>query len=319
MQSTETVDSRHDASIDPAKVLAIYRAMVRARMLDERIASLVEEGRVGFGPRSVFGEACSVGAAAALRDQDWIFPDQRQLGALLYRGVPVQVYVDHVFGNAGDPAKGRQMPGGFTGRPWRIASVGTPRGQHLSHGAGLGWAARVRGEDAVAAVLFGEAVVASNDFHTALNFAGVFRSSAVFLCRTDHSGVADKAVAYGIASARCDGDDALAVYKTVRAAIARAARGEGATLVEMLVPPKKGNGDTEARDPIARLRRHLESSGAWDGPRDAALAEEIASEIDRAVDAAAKKARPAPGSLLDDVFAEREVHLHEQARELERD
>src|ERR1700733_7207334 len=72
-----SLDPAHDPKLDLDDVITIYRAMVRVRLLDERLVALQRQGRIGFHIGSQGEEAAIVGSAAALREQDWIFPSYR--------------------------------------------------------------------------------------------------------------------------------------------------------------------------------------------------------------------------------------------------
>jgi 2-oxoisovalerate dehydrogenase E1 component alpha subunit len=98
------------APIDRTIVVGMYEAMVRTRIVDDRLFKLQRQGRIGFHVGSLGEEASIIASAAALRPEDWIVPCYREWGALLYRGWPLQAYVDHMLGNADDVARGRQMP-----------------------------------------------------------------------------------------------------------------------------------------------------------------------------------------------------------------
>ena len=108
-------------------------------------------------------------------------------------------------------------------------------------------AARTAGDDVVALAFCGDGGTSEGDFHEALNFAGVFHAPVVFLVQNNHyaisvpfsrqtnaPSIAHKGVGHGVASARVDGNDVLAVHTVVSAAVERARRGEGPTVVEAL-------------------------------------------------------------------------------------
>ena len=132
---------RDDGSLDPQldpglsidQVVALYKSMVRTRVVDDRMLKLQRQGRIAFHVGSLGEEAAIVGAAAALRDRDWIVPCYREIGALLWRGYPLQLYVDHMFGNAGDPARGRQMPDHSFSKPHRYLAVSAPIGTQITN------------------------------------------------------------------------------------------------------------------------------------------------------------------------------------------
>jgi 2-oxoisovalerate dehydrogenase E1 component alpha subunit len=340
-------DGRADPKTDPRLevelVRKIYEAMMRTRLVDERMMMLQRQGRVGFHVGCRGEEACIVASAAALRDQDWIFPCYREMGALLWRGFPLETYLDNMYGNADDLAKGRQMPDHYTAKKYRYGSVSSPIGTQITQAVGFAWAAKHKKEDTVVGVYFGEGATSSADFHTGLNFAGVFKSPNVFLCRnnrwaisvpsekqTASASFAGKAIAYGIKGVRCDGNDVLAVYRTVRDAVERAARGEGPTMVEMMTYRIGGHSTSDdpkayrvadevehwdKLDPVVRTRQHLEVLGAWSEKEEARLRSKVEAEIKAAIEAAEKKDPPAIDTMFDDVFGERPWHLQEQYEE----
>ena len=337
-------DPLNDPKLDVALVREMYRAMVRTRVIDQQLERLQRQGRIGFHIGSLGEEASVIGSVAACRKQDWIFPCYREFGALLWRGMPLQRYVDNMFGNANDAGKGRQMPDHYTGKPYRYGSVSSPIGTQLSHAVGLAWAAKIKSDELVAAAYLGDGATSSADFHTACNFAGVFKVPVVFLLRNNHWAIsvpserqtvsktfAEKSVAYGIAGARCDGNDALAVYRSVHEAVQRASRGEGATLLEMITyrlgghstsdDPKAYRLEDEVEqwrrtDPLARLRKHLEVLGAWGEAEETKLRETVEIELRACVERAEKTPPPSLESMLEDVYKEQPSHLREQREQL---
>jgi 2-oxoisovalerate dehydrogenase E1 component alpha subunit len=351
--SLENITSviRPDGSADPAQdprlplalVKQLYTAMVRTRVIDERLVTLQRQGRIGFHIGSLGEEACILASAAAMRDQDWIFPCYREFGALLWRGMPLQRYVDNMFGNANDPAKGRQMPDHYTGKPYKFGSVSSPIGTQMTQAVGFAWAAKLKKEELVTSVYFGEGATSSNEFHTAMNFAGVFKTPTVMLCRNNGWAIsvpsekqtatrtfAEKGIAYGVPAVRCDGNDLLAVYKTVRAAVEFAAAGGGPTLVEMMTYRLSGHSTSDdprayrvedevthwrKADPLLRLRKHLETLGAISDEEDAKLRADVDAELKACIEVAESTPRPALSTLFDDVFAEKPKYLIEQERE----
>jgi pyruvate dehydrogenase E1 component alpha subunit len=339
-----TLDPATDPKLEPERVVELYGWMVRTRIIDERLVTLQRQGRIGFHIGSLGEEATILGSAAAARKQDWIFPCYREFGALLLRGMSLQAYVDNMFGNGNDPVKGRQMPDHYSGKPFQFGSVSSPIGTQITQAVGFAWAAKMKKDELATLVYFGEGATSSNEFHNGANFAGVFKTPTVFLCRNNGWAIsvpaskqsasktfADKAIAYGIHGVRCDGNDLLAVYKTTRDAIARAARGEGATLIETLTyrlsghstsdDPKAYRKDAEveswrSKDPVTRLRGYLEKKGLWNGEKQTKLEEDVANELAECVKVAEKAAPPPLESMFEDVYGEMPWHLKEQRDQL---
>src|SRR6516165_5017945 len=171
--------------LSDAEVLALYRWMVLERALDERMVTLQRQGRIGFYIGSIGEEAAVFGAAAGIEARDWLFPCYREHGAALHRGMPLVTFLCDLLGNAGDAMKGRQMPCHEAWRPGRFASISSPIATQIPHAVGAAWAARIKREEMVSLVYFGEGATSSNDFHTGLNFAGVHKVPVVFACRNN--------------------------------------------------------------------------------------------------------------------------------------
>ena len=331
--------------LSDAEVLALYRWMVLERALDERMVTLQRQGRIGFYIGSIGEEAAVFGATAAMESRDWLFPCYREHGAALLRGMPLATFLCDLLGNAGDLMKGRQMPCHEAWRPGRFASISSPISTQISHAVGAAWAARLKGDDMVSLVWFGEGGTSAADFHTGLNFAAVRRIPVVFLCRnngwaisvprerqTGSETIAQKAVAYGMRGERVDGNDLLAVHDAVHRARARASAGEGPTLIEAVTYRLEGHSTSDdprayrpadlvepwkLKDPILRMRRYLGRRGALDDAADAKLREEVRAEIQRAIaDAEAFPPKPPVETLFENVYAEPLRQQREQLDEL---
>ncbi len=327
------------------EVIELYRVMLRTRIIDERAVMLQRQGRIGFHIGSLGEEATIIGSAFAMRPQDWLFPCYREFGAALMRGLPMQRYWDNLFGNANDLIKGRQMPDHWCSRDAKITSVSSPIGTQITNAVGFAWAAKLKRDPLAVVVYFGDGATSSAEFHNGLNFAGVFATPTVFICRnngwaisvptegqTASDGFAIKGVAYGIPGVRCDGNDIFAVVKATRKALGRAARGEGPTLIEALTyrlsghstsddPTRYRPADVVARweelDPLRRLRLHLKQRVGWDDDRDKLIHDEVTEQVKAAIERAEAAPPPSIASMFEDVYAELPWHLREQQQELE--
>jgi pyruvate dehydrogenase E1 component alpha subunit len=339
-----TLDPAHDPGLSDDEVKFLYRHLVQTRQLDERFVALQRQGRIGFHVGSLGEEAAILGSAFAMRKQDWLFPCYREFGAALMRGLSLQKLCDNMFGNANDTVKGRQMPCHYTCKAVGWTSISSPVGTQITHAVGAAWAAKIRREDAASLVYFGDGATSSSDFHSGLNFAGVFHLPVVFLCRNNGWAIsvpverqtathtfAEKAVAYGIPGVRVDGNDIFAVVSVTRRAVERGMRGEGPTLIEAITYRMGGHSTSDdpnryreseavqawaARDPIERVRSYLVQRGAWSDADDKNLRAEIDAGFRQAVGVAEKTPPPALESMFDDVYAKVPWHLAEQRAEL---
>jgi 2-oxoisovalerate dehydrogenase E1 component alpha subunit len=332
------------SALSDGDLVELYRAMVRTRIVDERAVLLQRQGRIGFHIGSLGEEAAILGSAWAMRPGDWIFPCYREFGAALLRGMPLQRYFDNLYGNQNDVVKGRQMPDHWCYRQCRLASVSSPIGTQIVHATGFAWAAKIRREDVAVLSYFGDGATSSSDFHNGLNFAGVFKAPTIFLCRNNGWAIsvpterqtasrtfAEKGIAYGIPGVRVDGNDLFAVISVTRQAVARAARGEGATLVEALTYRMGGHSTSDdpnryrgrdllepwvRRDPIERVKSWLRHHELWTDAEQEALQAEVDRELREAVAIAEKVPPPPLETLFEDVYDRPPWHLIEQRQAL---
>ena len=316
-------------------LLALHRKMVLARRFDTQATALTRQGRLAVYPSARGQEAGEVGAVLALRPQDWLFPTYRDTMAVVCRGLdPVEV-LSLLRGD---------WHCGYDPYEYRVAPQCTPLATNTLHAVGVAHAAKLKGEDTVALVMLGDGATSEGDTHAALNFAAVWQAPVVFFVQnngyaisvplskqTAAPSLAHKGVGYGVPGMLVDGNDAAAVYAAVRRAVASGAEGGGPTLIEALTyrieahtnaddaTRYRGQAEVDgwlARDPLARIRKHLIARGLLDEPAVAALEAEAEAE------AAALRQRVNagiahdPADLFRHVYAEPTPDLRWQQQEL---
>ncbi|MBX6395181.1 MAG: thiamine pyrophosphate-dependent dehydrogenase E1 component subunit alpha [Alicyclobacillaceae bacterium] len=315
-------------------LLEMYRLMLLARRVDERMWVLNRAGKIPFVISCQGHEAAQVGAAYALdRGKDYVLPYYRDVAVVLAFGQTARDLLLSAFAKREDPnSGGRQMPNHFGGRRYRIVSGSSPVSTQIPHAVGIALAARMRGDDVVAYVSFGEGSSNQGDFHEGLNFAGVHRLPVVFFCQNNRyaisvpaekqlatPNVADRAAGYGMPGVVVDGNDVLEVYQVMKAAVDRARRGEGPTLVEAktyrLVPHSSDDDDRTYRpreeveaakknDPILRFERYLIESGAAAEEELRRMDQDVRREVDEATEYAEQAPAPRPEEAFRFVYQE---------------
>jgi pyruvate dehydrogenase E1 component alpha subunit len=339
-----TLDPRHDPRLSDHEVVEMYRWLVTTRQLDERLVALQRQGRIGFHVGSLGEEAAIIGSAYAMRKSDWLFPCYREFGAALMRGLPFNKFIDNMFGNANDTVQGRQMPDHYTCRAVGWGSISSPVGTQITQGVGFAWGAKIDGKDIASLVYFGDGATSSPEFHSGMNFAGVFKVPTVFFCRNNGWAIsvpverqtatrtfAEKAQAYGIPGVRVDGNDLFAVVSVVREAVRRGAEGLGPTLIEAITyrmgghstsdDPNRYRGsdqlkDWAERDPLERVRHYLERRKLWDDRAELALIAELDQRFREAVAASERTPPPALEWMFEEVYERPSWNLLEQRAQL---
>ncbi len=319
------------APLSDQEAFNLYQKMLFIRLADQKALMLQRQGRMGtYAP--IWGqEACQVGSAYALQKEDWIFPAFRELGATWMMGVPLKNIFLYWMGNE----IGSCAPEGIN-----VLPVSIPVGTHLLHAVGVGWAARIKGEEIVTVAYFGDGATSKGDFHEAMNFAGVFRTPTLFLCQnnqfaisvprkiqTASETIAQKAIAYGFDGIQVDGNDLFAVFVSTRKAVEKARNGGGPTLIECVTyrfgPHTTADDPTKYRteeeiepwkplDPLVRLRLYLRSKGLWDEEIEKGLTENAQKEIEQAVNEAESVPTPAIDEIFQSVFEEMTPPLRDQ-------
>jgi 2-oxoisovalerate dehydrogenase E1 component len=301
-----------DPGLDPELYQQMYRRMVLARSLDRRMLALQRQGRLGTYAMLEGQEAVQIGSALALKPDDFVFPSYREHAVEVTRGLPIEVLLAYWKG----------LPNaGWDLNKYRTGIVTVPIATQLPHAVGYSCVTKLRGEDTVTAVYFGDGATSEADFHAGMNFAGVWKTPTVFICsnnlyaisvpyekQTASETIAQKAAAYGFDGFRVDGMDPIAMYLATRLAVQRARKGQGPTLIEAMTyrhgphataddPTRYRSREEEQkwkqRDPIERLRRFLENRGEWDERVGEKVSQETAGQVEAAI--AAIEAKPLPG------------------------
>ena len=323
-----------DVGLSDERARELYRVMVLARVLDERMWTLNRQGRAPFVTPVRGHEAAQVGSAATLRvGHDWVVTYYRDWAVGLTLGVTPYQCLLSLLGKLDDPfAGGRQLPGHLSVPALRLLSPSSAVATQIPHAVGTALAARLQGSDAVSIVYFGEGATSEGDFHEAANFAGVHRLPVVFFCENNGYAisvplarqmptptVAERAAAYGFPGVRVDGNDLLAVYQATATAVERARAGEGPTLIDAvtyrLLPHSSDDDDrtyrdpaevtaAAARDPLPRWRDRLYALGLWSEAEDRALWDKTRGRVAADAEQAARAADPPPSDLLTHLYAE---------------
>ncbi|WP_202076759.1 thiamine pyrophosphate-dependent dehydrogenase E1 component subunit alpha [Caldalkalibacillus salinus] len=328
-------ENRHEAlGLSHEDVTEMYRTMLLARKIDERMWLLNRAGKVPFVISCQGQEGAQVGAAFAMnREKDYAAPYYRDMGVVLAFGMTAKELMLSGFAKKEDPnSGGRQMPGHFGSKKYRILTGSSPVTTQVPHAVGVALAGRMENKGIVTFASFGEGSSNQGDFHEAANFAGVHKLPVIFFCENNKyaisvpvskqlacESVADRGQGYGMPGIQVDGNDPLEVYQAVKEAADRGRNGEGPTLIEAityrLTPHSSDDDDRTYRDQeevqeakkldaINKFRTYLLEAGVLTEEQIKAIDEEIAEEVDEATEYAENAPYPDPESTLKHVYAE---------------
>src|ERR687890_1359680 len=246
--------------------LRIFRVMALHRAVEDRMVGLSRQGGMlgGVYPGH-WHEAIAVGTAAALRQDDFLCPIHRDLGAHLWRGMEPWQVMASFLGKATSPTGGRDGTLHYGRLDLGVYNLPSHIPANFPVATGMAFAAKYRGEDKVCLAFCGDGSTSRADFHESLTIASVQKLPAVYVIennqfaystplslQSNSESFAIKAVAYGIPGAKVDGTDALAVHDAVAEAVARARAGEGPSIVEGVTMRMHGHAEHDPADYVPK-------------------------------------------------------------------
>lgn len=310
------------------------RLMMLGRLFDQKCLSLQRQGRLStFAP--IFGQEATLAGTAMAMDpkRDWAVPQYREAPVQIRQGLPLKTLA--LF-RRGHP------DGGIIPEGVNLLSTQVSLAAQLPHAVGLAWGIRMKGEDGVVVVFFGDGASSEGDFHESCNLAGLVDAPVIFLLQNNQWAIstprsiqsaardlAARAPGYGFPGVSVDGNDLFAMYKAVADAVARARAGGGPTLIEAHTyrmgmhttaddPSRYVDPDElerwQKRDPIERVQRYLAAKGKWDDKTAAKWEDEIRTEIEAAFDHADHYPPPEPAQIYEHLYAEPTPTLVRQRR-----
>ena len=309
--------------IPDADLVKLYEAMFQCRHLDGVAFRLQRSGRMGTYPQNMGQEATSLGAAYVLNKNDWLVTCYRENCGLFWRGVPMESILLHWMGDE----RGNAMP-----REHHATPIAVPIGTQMLHATGLAWAAKYRGEKQIACTFFGDGATSEGDFHEAANFAANLDIPVVFVCQNNFWAIsvpgriqcsaptlAQRGIAYGMPCMQVDGNDIFATVYAMKEASAHA-RKEGKPYFLEMVTYRLGDHTTaddasryrdkaevegwKAKDPLIRVRKHMERLKLWSDAKEADLLERTEKTVAEAVARAENIAAPHSADFFNAMYQE---------------
>ncbi len=310
-------------AIDDELVERMLSKMAMSRAIDAVIDHYMKSHPIdGWWHKGEGHEGAQVGAASALRPDDYVAYHYRGCGWVLGKGMALEPVIGDLLGKVTGSTGGK----GAGAPHWADLSLGllgegATLGSSFVIAGGAAIAIDIRGTDQVAVAAFGDGTSGRGPFHETLLQAAAWRLPLIYICENNHwfvdtafdewcpTSLAQRAEGYGIPGVSVDGQDAVAVYEAMSEAVARARAGEGPTLIEANVMRRRGHyvGDMEAyrpADDLADYRDPIDVLGARLAPE---VKDRIVEEANAAVQAAYEDALAAPEAgpeiLWKDVYA----------------
>jgi len=317
--------------ISKEKMIQMYTTMYRIRQFESKLQEFFAAGKIpGFVHLYLGEEAVAAGTCAALRKEDYITSTHRGHGHLIAKGGDLKLMMAEIYGKSTGYCKGK-------GGSMHIADInlGILGANGIVGGggpiaAGAGMAIQYRGEDRVAVCFFGDGASNQGTTQEALNLASAWQLPVVFVnenngygisCPTSKSmaitDIADRAAGYDMPGVIVDGNDVIAVYEAISAAVERARKGEGPSLIECKTYRWRGHFEGDAcvyrkkdeldewikKDPVPRFAKKMLDDGILTQKALDKLHAEIDTELQEAITFAEESPLPEPAAVFEDVYA----------------
>ena len=311
---------------------AMLRRMLEIRIAEEEIQKMFLQNLIrGTTHLCVGQEACSIGMAHAMEKGDTVTCTYRGHGHALALGMTMKALMAEMMGKESGACRGRGGSMHMTDQTVGLLGANAIVGAQLPIAVGAALTYQVKKLPHVAVTFFGEGATNIGAFHEAVNMAAIWKLPVVFCCENNKYGeysaqhkttpvadIATRAKAYDIPGIVVDGQDAEVVYAEAKAALDRARRGDGPTLLEFKTYRYRGHSRTDTgpyrpageleewqrRDPIDILKLRMISDGQLDETEFDEMKGAAEQLVFDAIEYAKAEAYPPVAALWEDIYYE---------------
>ena len=230
--SQPTIEDRQlrfeHGSHSDAFLISTYEKLVYPRIIEEKMLSLLRQGKISKWFSGIGQEAIAVGATMALQNDEYILPMHRNLGVFTTRGMPFAKLFAQWQGKATGYSKGRERSFHFGSQEHKVVGMISHLGPQMGIADGIALAHKLKKENRCTIVFTGDGATSEGDFHESVNVAAVWDLPVLFIIENNGYGLStpsseqfrmkqftDKAIGYGIESVQIAGNNILEVYDTL--------------------------------------------------------------------------------------------------------
>jgi len=164
-----------------------------------------------------------------------------------------------------------------------------PVSTQILHAAGIAFACKLRKGTAVTVAYCGDGANAEPDFLEGITFAAQHQLPAVFVYEQDSASASLQALPMpaGLEYQAVDGEDVIAVYTAMQAAMQHAREGQGPVLLELSVHCQLSDrlltDEESLKDPLYNCQRYMQQRNMWDGVWAAQLSTRLNEDVEQAM------------------------------------
>lgn len=324
---------------DGTTLVKFYQDMVMSRTYDNKAVALQRTGKLGTYPSHLGAEAYGVAIGHAMHANDVFIPYYRDMPAMWVRGIPMEKNLQYWGGDE----RGSDFTA-LDGTPSRDLPFCVPIATQCTHAVGVASALKIEGQHKAALVTCGDGATSKGDFLESINCAGAWNLPLVFVVNNNQWAISvprnlqcaaeflsEKAKGAGIKGVTVDGNDIVAMHDVVLAALDRARKGKGPTLIEAVSyrlsdhttadDATRYRSDDELKqawryDPVSRMKQYLITQGLWNEEKDQAWATHAKSDIESVVEHYLNLTPQAPETAFDYLYESAPKELNAQRDQL---
>lgn len=288
------------------ELIDIYKAIMKPRLIEEKMLILLRQGKISKWFSGWGQEGISVGAALAMKQEEFILPMHRNLGIFTTRGIPLSRLFAQFQGKMSGFTKGRDRSFHFGTKDYNIVGMISHLGPQLGIADGIALANKLKNNEQATIVFSGDGGASEGDFHEALNVAAVWDLPVIFAIENNCWGLStpsneqfrckqfiDKGIGYGMDAFQVDGNNILEVIRTIRKIADSIRTKPRPFLLECMTFRMRGHEEASGtkyypeglqdewakKDPVANYELYLQELGLVDEAMKAAVRAEIKQEI----------------------------------------
>jgi len=301
------------------QLIEFYKALVKPRMIEEKMLILLRQGRISKWFSGIGQEAIAVGSTLALENDEFVFPLHRNLGVFTSRNMPLSRLFAQWQGKEDGYTKGRDRSFHFGTLEHHIIGMISHLGPQMSVADGVALAHKLSGEKKVSLAYCGDGATSEGEFHEAINVAAVWDLPVIFMIENNGYGlstpnseqyrceaIVDKAIGYGIEGYQVDGNNIIAVYELISKLAKEMRENPRPVLIEALTFRMRGHEEASGtkyvpqelmdmwakKDPVANYEIFLIQQGVLSEEGIQAFKAEYKQEMERELEIGFSKESP---------------------------